>query len=615
MPCSRSARRPSVSRARSSSPSRPRRSSSWSARIALASCSRRPMSVDLPSSTLPAVARRTRSERAARERAPLEVADNLAVLHGRLGHAVVRPRLAAFGDAGGGDLGHHVGQPHRLRAHRAGAAHVAHGAVAHRLDERLLAVDQLHVRRHRVEHPVAMEDVALVGEVDRGDLELLGDDVLPDVELGPVAQREDADVLAAVDAPVVEVPQLGTLALGVPRAEVVAEGHDPLLGARALLIAPGAAERRVEAVLADRVEQRRRLQPVARGARAGLLDHAPGVDRLLHGGDDQALAELGHAAVAELEDLREVVPGVDVHEREREPRGAERLLGQPQQHDRVLAAAEQQHRLLELGRDLAHHVDRLGLERLQVGEPHAAAASGVVRWRTRTRWRTYMPAPAIAGTPTTVHVGTSTPALLSTPIADPSSTQPRTARSAMAGTFGSSAVPIMTPGSEPMRMLAISERLTLPTISWVRPAAHSMIAAWKTSVPTTRCGVRRKTMISASPTSAPEPTEVMPSTMPSSSPMTAAPALLRRVSGTVWRSRGTPKAARASTEKATMNSAPATSPSSVEAKLLPCFWCSASMSRTPLIDPGTEPTASHFETPMSTVPARRWRHPPSVLVI
>src|SRR5271166_238206 len=49
-----------------------------------------------------------------------------------------------------------------------------------------------------------------------------------------------------------------------------------------------------------------------------------------------------HAPVAELDHLGEVVPGVDVHERERERPGAEGLLGQPQQHDRVLAATEQQ---------------------------------------------------------------------------------------------------------------------------------------------------------------------------------------------------------------------------------------------------------------------------------
>ena len=61
MPCSRSARRPSVSSARSGA-SWPRAREvdstavSWSSKIALESNSNRPISVDLPSSTEPAVA-------------------------------------------------------------------------------------------------------------------------------------------------------------------------------------------------------------------------------------------------------------------------------------------------------------------------------------------------------------------------------------------------------------------------------------------------------------------------------------------------------------------------------------------------------------------------------
>ena len=175
-------------------------------------------------------------------------------------------------------------------------------------------------------------------------------------------------MLALADPAVVERPQLGALALGVPLAEVVAEREHALLGAGALLVATGAAEGGVEAVLLDRVEQRGRLQPVARRPRAGLLDHPPGVDRVLDAGHDQPLAELGDQPVAELDHLGEVVPGVDVHDREREPPRAEGLLGQAQQDDRVLAAAEQQHRPLELGGHLAEDVDRLGLERLEVGE-------------------------------------------------------------------------------------------------------------------------------------------------------------------------------------------------------------------------------------------------------
>ncbi len=74
-------------------------------------------------------------------------------------------------------------------------------------------------------------------------------DVVPDVELGPVGEREDADAFAGVDAGVVEVPELGALVLGVPLAGSVAEGEDAFLGAGFFFVAAGSAEGGVEAVV------------------------------------------------------------------------------------------------------------------------------------------------------------------------------------------------------------------------------------------------------------------------------------------------------------------------------------------------------------------------------
>ena len=152
----------------------------------------------------------------------------------------------------------------------------------------------------------------------------------------------------------------------------------------ALLVAPRAADRGIEPVLGHRVEQRRRLELVARRARSGLLDDAAAVDRLLHGGDDEALAQLRDPPVTELDHLGKVVTGVDVHERKREAARAKRLLGQPEQHDRVLAAGEQEHRPLELRGDLAHDVDCLRLELVEVGEPDESSVA-ISRRAGRTR--------------------------------------------------------------------------------------------------------------------------------------------------------------------------------------------------------------------------------------
>src|SRR5437870_574487 len=102
--------------------------SSWSTRICFVSYSSRPISVDLPSSTEPAVTRRRRLVSSC----SLEVANALPVFHCRLRHAVVGARLSALGHPGGCDLVHDGLDRRGTAQHTAGAGHVADGAEAHR---------------------------------------------------------------------------------------------------------------------------------------------------------------------------------------------------------------------------------------------------------------------------------------------------------------------------------------------------------------------------------------------------------------------------------------------------------------------------------------------------
>ena len=172
-------------------------------------------------------------------------------------------------------------------------------------------------------------------------------------------------MLAGAVPRVEEVPQLGALVLGVPLAELVAQADDALLGAGLLLVAAAAAEDAVEAVPCDRVEQRLGLQRVARAV--GALAQPAVVDAVLHRGDLEPQPEPLDRRVAVGEHLGEVVAGVDVQHRERDRRRPERLRREVQHDDGVLAAAEEQHRALELGGDLADDEDRLALERRRAG--------------------------------------------------------------------------------------------------------------------------------------------------------------------------------------------------------------------------------------------------------
>ena len=87
----------------------------------------------------------------------------------------------------------------------------------------------------------------------------------------------------------------------------------------------------------------------------------------------------GDGPVAELDDLVEVVAGVDVHDGERQRRRPERLGRQVQHDHRVLAAGEQQHRPLERGGDLSEDVHGFRFER---------AAGGTTRTRAVRSWAT-----------------------------------------------------------------------------------------------------------------------------------------------------------------------------------------------------------------------------------
>src|SRR5205823_1431691 len=169
-----------------------------------------------------------------------EVPLTLAVFHGRLGHPVVGAGGAALGEPRGRHLGDDLFDGDRGGFDRAGARAVADGPVADGQLTDLFARPRTAPGALGQQHPVAQVHLALVRVVDRRQFDLLAGDVVPDVGLGPVGQREDADLLARAVPAVVEVPQLGPLTPRLPLPESVAQAEDPLLSPGAFLVAAAA---------------------------------------------------------------------------------------------------------------------------------------------------------------------------------------------------------------------------------------------------------------------------------------------------------------------------------------------------------------------------------------
>ena len=106
-----------------------------------------------------------------------------------------------------------------------------------------------NVHGYTAEAAVAL--ALLVGEVERDDRDVLALDVLPDVQLGPVQQRMDADVRARLEVGLELVPQLRRLVLDVPFHVLVARAEVAFLGAGRFLVAADADDDAGEVVLVE----------------------------------------------------------------------------------------------------------------------------------------------------------------------------------------------------------------------------------------------------------------------------------------------------------------------------------------------------------------------------
>ena len=200
----------------------------------------------------------------------------------------------------------------------AGQGIAAQGAEADAAHFRLFAGVEPHALVIDHDHlAVAPDDRALGGEIERHDGNVLEVDILPDVELGPVREREDADRFALVLAGVVEVPQFGALVLGIPAVAGIAEGKNALLGAGFFLVAAGPAEGRIEAIFVEGLLQAVGLHDLGVQCRAvvegvDVLLDAVGIDV-----DDEIEAEPLGGFIAEGDHVAELPAGIDMHQRER----------------------------------------------------------------------------------------------------------------------------------------------------------------------------------------------------------------------------------------------------------------------------------------------------------
>ena len=249
----------------------------------------------------------------------------------------------------------------RIAAERAEADHAVLDRLARlQLHALVVAHDQ---------HAVALDHRPLLGEVERHDRDVLLQDVLPDVELGPVRQREDADRFALARRGCCRSSTFPAAGSSGPR-------HAARCGTRRCAPWRATSPRRG----ARRRRPRRSRICRAPGAAPTVFMtwvwvFEPWSNGLMPSRTPSSLmwtirskpSFCGHL-VAKLDHLAELPGRVDMQEGKRRLGRIEGLHRQMQQDRRILADRIEHHRLGEGRRHFAKDVDRLGFEAVEMGQ-------------------------------------------------------------------------------------------------------------------------------------------------------------------------------------------------------------------------------------------------------
>ena len=152
-------------------------------------------------------------------------------------------------------------------ANGTGAGHVTHGAKAHLFAARRFTRLWQYAGTNCEQGTVAEKHFTFVGKIERGQGQVLSLDIGPDIQFRPIAQRKYSKMFTGLFATVVEIPELGSLLLGIPLAELVAVGKDAFFRSGLFLVAAPATEGSIEFQLSDSIQQGNSLQRVPAGIR------------------------------------------------------------------------------------------------------------------------------------------------------------------------------------------------------------------------------------------------------------------------------------------------------------------------------------------------------------
>ena len=186
--------------------------------------------------------------------------------------------------------------------------------------------------------------------------------VAPDIQLGPVQDRVDAQVRAFGEFGFVLIPEFGRLVLEVPVAVDGAGGEDALLGAQALLVPPDPGDHALEIVFAqERFQTFRLAHGRTGGGGKGLVHILFGRAHMV----DAVQVPLFNQVVPEVVNFLHFHAGIEQDQRKRHA-PQKRLAHQPEQSRGVLTDGPEHAHRVHAVIGFADDINALGFELVEI---------------------------------------------------------------------------------------------------------------------------------------------------------------------------------------------------------------------------------------------------------
>src|SRR5688572_26587615 len=203
-------------------------------------------------------------------------------------------------------------------------------------------------------------------KIDRWQGNIFFTDIIPDIQLCPVADREHSYIFTFMDTSIISIPKLRSLKLWIPLTKFITNGKNPFFCSCFFFIAAGTTNTSIKLEFFNSIKQRMCLQPVTAGKFSFWLSKVLLFDRIFYFTNNQIRIYFFCQFITKSKCFRKIVTGVNMYQGERYFPRRKCFFSQMHQRNRIFSTTEKQSRFFKLCHYFTENINTLRFQLFQV---------------------------------------------------------------------------------------------------------------------------------------------------------------------------------------------------------------------------------------------------------